>query len=152
MLLLREFTKQSEGMHISDYRGPHFSGVVDGFQIDHGRCFSVIVDDLWWTCVSDFLDLHRLPQAGRLDEGQHSCGFCCVLLPPENRVRMRTTNSLECANKELKLKTRVATLFPKAAGFLRLIRALLAEQDEYEGLSTSRYRHQVSRLGFEMVS
>ena len=43
---------------------------------------------------------------------------------------MRTTNGLERLNKELKRRTRVATLFPNAASCLRLVSAMLAEQDE----------------------
>ncbi len=45
-------------------------------------------------------------------------------------LRMRTTNGLERLNKELKRRTRVATLFPNPDSCLRLISALLAEQDE----------------------
>ena len=43
---------------------------------------------------------------------------------------MRTTNGLERLNKELKRRTRVATLFPNTASCTRLISAMLAEQDE----------------------
>ena len=43
---------------------------------------------------------------------------------------MRTTNGLERLNKELKRRTRVATLFPNPDSCLRLISALLSEQDE----------------------
>ena len=43
---------------------------------------------------------------------------------------MRTTNGLERLNKELKRRTRVATLFPNPDSCLRLVSALLAEQDE----------------------
>ena len=57
-------------------------------------------------------------------------GFAVFGLQPEHRVRMRTTNGLERINKELKRRTRVATLFPNTASCLRLISALLAEQDE----------------------
>ena len=46
------------------------------------------------------------------------------------RVRMRTANGLERLNKELKRRTRVATLFPNPDSCLRLISALLSEQDE----------------------
>ena len=49
---------------------------------------------------------------------------------PEHRVRMRTTNGLERINKELKRRTKVATLFPYTASCLRLVSAMLAEQDE----------------------
>lgn len=57
-------------------------------------------------------------------------GFTVFGLPPEHRVRMRTTNGLERLNKELKRRTRVATLFPNTASCMRLISAMLAEQDE----------------------
>ena len=45
-------------------------------------------------------------------------------------VRMRTTNGMGRLSKELKRRTRVATLFPNPASCLRLVSALLAEQDE----------------------
>ena len=43
---------------------------------------------------------------------------------------MRTTNGVERLNKEIKLRTRAATLFPNPASCLRLVSAILAEQDE----------------------
>lgn len=57
-------------------------------------------------------------------------GFAVFDLPEAHRVRMRTTNGLERLNKELKRRTRVATLFPNLDSCLRLISALLSEQDE----------------------
>ena len=57
-------------------------------------------------------------------------GFTVFALPVEHRVRMRTTNALERLNKEIKRRTRVATLFPNTASCLRLVTAILAEQDE----------------------
>ena len=57
-------------------------------------------------------------------------GFAVFDLPEVHRVRMRTINGLERLNKELKRRTRVATLFPNPAICLRLATALLAEQDE----------------------
>ena len=57
-------------------------------------------------------------------------GFAVFDLPEGHRVRMRTTNGLERLNKELKRRTRVATLFPNTNSCLRLVSALLAEQDE----------------------
>jgi transposase-like protein len=65
-------------------------------------------------------------------------GFTVFGLPAEHRVRMRTTNGLERINKELKRRTRVATLFPNTASCLRLVSALLAEQDE-EWMSAKIY-------------
>ena len=43
---------------------------------------------------------------------------------------MRTTNWVKRLNKEIKRRTRVATLFPNSASYLRLVSAILAEQDE----------------------
>lgn len=54
-------------------------------------------------------------------------------LPPSHRRRLRTTNMLERLNRELKRRTRVATLFPNEASLLRLVTAVLIEiSDEWE--------------------
>ena len=57
-------------------------------------------------------------------------GFAAFGLPEAHRVRMRTTNGLERLNKEIKRRTRVACLFPNPESCLRLVSALLCEQDE----------------------
>ncbi|MCE9526228.1 MAG: IS256 family transposase [Planctomycetales bacterium] len=51
-------------------------------------------------------------------------------LPPTHRRRLRTTNMLERLNRELKRRTRVATLFPNEASLLRLVTAILIEVSE----------------------
>ncbi len=56
--------------------------------------------------------------------------FAVFRLPPSHRVRLRTTNMLERVNKELKRRTRVATLFPNDASLLRLVTAVLMELSE----------------------
>lgn len=57
-------------------------------------------------------------------------GFAVFNYPPTHRTRLRTTNSLERINRELKRRTRVASIFPNSASCLRLVSALLAECDE----------------------
>jgi Transposase and inactivated derivatives len=57
-------------------------------------------------------------------------GLSVFGLPISHRVRLRTTNGLERINRELKRRTRVATLFPNSASCLRLVSALLSELDE----------------------
>jgi transposase-like protein len=57
-------------------------------------------------------------------------GLTVFELPDEHRVRLRTTNSLERLNKELKRRTAVATLFPNEASLLRLVSAILVEVSE----------------------
>jgi len=51
-------------------------------------------------------------------------------LPISHRKRLRTTNLLERLNRELKRRTRVATLFPNEASLLRLVTAVLTEVSE----------------------
>lgn len=54
-------------------------------------------------------------------------------LPPSHRKRLRTTNSDERLNRELKRRTRVATLFPNEPSLLRLVTAVAMEiSDEWE--------------------
>jgi transposase-like protein len=57
-------------------------------------------------------------------------GFTVFGYPPSHRTRLRTTNGLERINRELKRRTRVASIFPNPASCLRLVSALLAECDE----------------------
>jgi len=57
-------------------------------------------------------------------------GLSVFVLPPKHRKRMRTSNLLERLNRELKRRTRVATLFPNEASLLRLATAVLAEVSE----------------------
>jgi len=57
-------------------------------------------------------------------------GLTALILPPAHRQRMRTTNMLENLNKQIKRRTRVATLFPNEASLLRLVAAVLVEITE----------------------
>ena len=60
-------------------------------------------------------------------------GLTVFQLPLKHRKRMRTTNMLERQSKEIKRRTRVATLFPNEQSVLRLITAVLVElSDEWE--------------------
>jgi putative transposase len=51
-------------------------------------------------------------------------------LPAAHRKRLRTTNMLERLNREIKRRTRVATLFPNEASLLRLVTAIVMELSE----------------------
>jgi putative transposase len=60
-------------------------------------------------------------------------GFSVFDLPDNHRKRMRTTNVLERVNREIKRRTRVATLFPNEASCLRLVTAVVMEiSDDWE--------------------
>lgn len=57
-------------------------------------------------------------------------GFTVFDFPLEHRRSIRTTNSLERVNKEIRRRTRVVGVFPNEASCLRLVSALLMEISE----------------------
>lgn len=60
-------------------------------------------------------------------------GLTVFAFPSAHRKRLRTTNAQERLNKEIKRRTRVATLFPNEASLLRLASAVQSEiSDEWE--------------------
>ena len=71
-----------------------------------------------------------LPSLADWAETNLADGFAVFNFPPAHRVRLRTTNGLERINREIKRRTRVASIFPNAPSCLRLASALLAEFDE----------------------
>jgi len=57
-------------------------------------------------------------------------GLTVMAESPKVRRRLRTSNVLERLSKEIKRRTRVATLFPNEASLLRLVTAILSEISE----------------------
>lgn len=57
-------------------------------------------------------------------------GFAVFAFPASHRRRLRTTNALERVNKEIKRRTRVATLFPNEQSCERLVTAIAMEISE----------------------
>lgn len=51
-------------------------------------------------------------------------------LPEKYRQRLRTSNGLERLNEEIRRRDRVIRIYPNEASAIRLIGALLIEQDE----------------------
>jgi putative transposase len=70
-------------------------------------------------------------------------GLAVFDFPLEHRRRLRTNNGLERLNREIKRRTRVATLFPNEASLLRLATAVLMETDE-EWQTEKRYLAQAT--------
>jgi transposase-like protein len=92
--------------------------------------------------------------AEHLAEHLEEC-LSCLAFPESHRRRIRTTNSLERLNQEIRRRTRVVRIFPNRASCLRLVSALAIEQSE-EWLTGRRYldmreleeyRHQQGREG-----
>lgn len=67
--------------------------------------------------------------AEHLEEHVEEC-LSCLAFPESHRRRIRTTNSLERFNQEIKRRTRVVRIFPNREACLRLVTALAVEQSE----------------------
>lgn len=70
------------------------------------------------------------PRLSAWIEDNLSEGFSVFDFPLEHRRTIRTTNSLERINKEIRRRTRVIGVFPNEASCLRLVSALLMEISE----------------------
>lgn len=57
-------------------------------------------------------------------------GLAVYEIPASHRRRLRTSNLVEWLNKEIKRRTRVATLFPNETSLLRLVSAICSEVSE----------------------
>lgn len=72
----------------------------------------------------------KAPQLAAWLEANAPESFTVYRLPASHRQKLRTTNMLERLHRELKRRTRIATLFPNETSLLRLVSALLQETSE----------------------
>jgi putative transposase len=70
------------------------------------------------------------PQAATLLDEAFSDVMANLSLPARYRKRLRTTNSIERLNEEIRRRERVIRIFPNEASITRLIGALLLEHHE----------------------
>jgi putative transposase len=70
------------------------------------------------------------PKLSAWREANGAESFTVLAFPETHRRRLRPSHLMERISKELKRRTRVATLFPKEASLLRLVSAVLMEISE----------------------
>ncbi|HAE62532.1 MAG TPA: IS256 family transposase [Eubacteriaceae bacterium] len=70
------------------------------------------------------------PKAMKILEDGFEDVMAVMSLPEKYRKRLRTTNSIERLNEEIRRRDRVIRIYPNEASALRLLGALLMEQDE----------------------
>jgi len=72
----------------------------------------------------------RAPKLSAWLEANVAESFTVFAFPATHRRRLRTSNLMERVSKEIRRRTRVATLFPNEASLLRLVSATLMEISE----------------------
>lgn len=78
--------------------------------------------------VADYEE--RAPKAIERLENGFEDAMAIMALPEQYRKRLRTTNGIERLNEEIRRRERVIRIFPNEKSALRLLGALLLEQDE----------------------
>ena len=72
----------------------------------------------------------KAPKLAEWMEENLSEGLAVFAFPEQHRRRLRTSNLMERVNREIKRRTRVATLFPNENSLLRLVTAVVVEISE----------------------
>lgn len=91
-----------------------------------------------WRQVADQLRPKVPKLATLLDEAEDDV-LAYMTFPREHRAKIHSTNPIERLNGEIKRRTEVVGIFPNEAAIIRLVGAILLEQNDEWTVQRARY-------------
>ena len=82
-----------------------------------------------WRSVADQLKSKLRERGARMDEAENAV-LACMTFPRAHRAQVYSTNPLERLDAEIKRRTHVVAIFPGHASIVRLVGAMMLEQND----------------------
>jgi len=91
-----------------------------------------------WRAVADQIR-PKVPKLAAIMDDAETDVLAYMTFPREHRVQLHSTNPIERVNREIKRRSEVVGIFPNDDAIIRLVGAILLEQNDEWAVQRSRY-------------